>query len=633
MPIKVACWTCGEISGDRSMKGYFGKFLKVDLTHNQTDDLSIDDDKLKNFIGGSTLAARIIYDFVKPGMDPLSAANPLVFAAGPFTGSNVPMVSRAAVCGISPATGLWGEATTGGKFPLRLKGTGYDGVLITGKAEKPVYIFMTDDHIEIKDAYHLWGRGDIYETQAKIKSEVERNVSVACIGMAGEKKIQFSNIMNDEGRAAGRCGMGALMGSKNLKALVVAGNKKAEPADRQKLKHLISEGHDSIRSDMNTNAYKLYGTNFYMDLAMRLGDVPTRYFTKSIFPAAKLHGPAFRNRYVMSNYACTGCPVGCGRIIKHFRDDIKKVDGPEYETVAAFGPLCMNFDIDSVVMANHLCNAHGIDTISAGVSIAFAMYLYERGILTEEKAGMQIRWGDGAVILKLIELIIKQEGIGKIISKGVKEMASELGADPDDAAHVKGLEVPMHDPRAYQGAALSYAVGPRGACHLKGSFYNLDAPGAKVGLDLGITFSDKNDPAQKGALTAKIMHFCELYNSFLLCEFSPMPASLIARMLSAITGADVKTMDLLKFGERSLNLKRAINNLLGVTREDDRLPAIASKALKEGATAGIEPNMNLMLKDFYAVSGWDWETGKPAREKLVELGLDRIAEDLYVESI
>lgn len=611
------------------MKGCFGKFLKIDLARNQTEELTISDEDQKKYIGGSTLAAKIIYDHVKPGMDPLSPENPIVFATGPFTGSNVPMVSRAAICGISPGTGLWGEATTGGKFPIRLKGTGYDGILLIGKAEKPVYIFVKEGIAEIRDATHLWGQDDIYDTQKKIKKEIDAKISIACIGKAGENRINFSNIMNDEGRAAGRCGLGALMGAKNLKALAVSGNQKTKLANPERLKNLIKEARECINSNAYTNAYKLYGTNFYMDLAMRLGDVPTKYFTKSVFPATKLHGPAFRNRYRMSNYACSGCPIGCGRIIKDFTDEIKQVDGPEYETVSAFGPLCMNFDIDSIVMANHLCNAHGMDTISAGVSIAFAMYLYEKGILTKEKAGMEICWGDAQTILTLLDMMIHQEGIGSLLSKGVKQMAAELDVDPEEAAHVKGLEFPMHDPRAYQGAALAYAVGPRGACHLKGAFYSLDAPGNEVGLELGITFSDKNDPNQKGALTAKLLHFCELYNSFTLCQFSPLPASMIARALYDVTGKEIKTMDLLMFGERSLNLKRAINNILGVTRKDDKIPAIARKALNEGGTAGIEPDMDLMLKEFYTVSNWDWETGKPAREKLNELGLENVANDLY----
>ena len=609
------------------MKGYFGKFLKVNLTDKTTEDLPIGDDDLRNYVGGSTLAAKIIYDYVKPGMDPLAPENPLIFAAGPFIGSNIPMVSRSAVCGIAPS-GLWGEATTGGSFPSRLKGTGYDGILITGRAEAPVYLFVKDGQAEIRDAARLWGK-DTYETQGLIDEEVGTKASTACIGTGGEKMLKYAGVMNDEGRTAGRCGLGALMGSKNLKAVVVSGNKKAEVADPDGLKVLVGEALSCIKSTANTNGYTLFGTNMYIDLGMRLGDVPTKYFTKSIFPVEKLHGPAFRSRYTMTNYACRGCPVGCGRTIKDFSDEIKQVDGPEYETVAAFGPLCMNFDIDTVVRANHFCNMHGIDTMSAGVSIAFAMYLYEKGTLTEEKAGMKVEWGDGAAILKLLEMIVRQEGIGVTLSKGVKAMAEAFGADPEEAAQVKGLEFPMHDSRAYQGQALSYAVGPRGACHQKGNFFTLDAPGAEAGLELGITFSNKNDPAQKGALTAKMLHFCELYNSFTLCQFSPMPASMIARGLAAITGEPFGTMDLLTFGERSLNLKRAINNRLGVTRADDKLPKIVSRALKEGATAGIEPDMDRMLKEFYEVSRWDWETGKPAREKLVELGLDQPVRDLW----
>ena len=610
------------------MNGYFGKFLKVDLTTGGVQDLPLADDDLRRYVGGSTLAARIVYDYAKPGMDPLAPESPLVFAVGPFVGSGIPMVSRAAVCGIAPAGGLWGEATTGGTFPLRLKSAGYDGMLLTGRAAGPVYLLVQDGVAEIRDAGHLWGK-DAYATQELIGREVGEKASTACIGPAGERTIRFAAIMNDEGRAAGRCGLGALMGAKNLKAVAVAGNRKAEPADEAKLKAVVAETRECIRSYPNTNGYRLFGTNMYMDLGMRLGDVPTKYFTKSVFPVEKVHGPAFRRRYTMTNYACGGCLIGCGRVIKDFSPEIKRIDGPEYETVAAFGPLCMNFDLDSIVRANHFCNCQGIDSMSAGVAIAFAMHLSEQGVLTRERAGMEIKWGDGAAILRLLEMIVSQEGIGAVLSRGVKEMATVFGADPEEAAQVKGLEFPMHDSRAYQGAALAYAVGPRGACHLKGSFYNLDAPGNESGLEVGITFSDKNDPGQKGALTAKMLHFCELYNSFTLCQFSPMPASLIARGLAAVTGYPVMPMDLLAFGERSLNLKRAINNRLGVTRKNDRIPRIVRQALTEGATAGIEPDMEAMLQEFYAVSGWDWETGKPTQAKLAELGLDQAARDLW----
>lgn len=265
------------------MKGNFGKFLKIDLGTQEIETLTISDDDQEKYIGGSTLAAKLIYDYVKPGMDPAAPENPIVFATGPFTGSNVPMVSRAAICGISPGTGLWGEATTGGKFPVRLKGIGYDGIMITGRAENPVYIYVNEGIVEIKDASHLWGKDDIYETQKEIKQEIKEKISIACIGKAGENGINFSNIMNDEGRAAGRCGLGALMGSKNLKALAVSGSQKAKIAYPVSLKKVISEARDTIKSNAYTQAYKLYGTNFYMDLSMRLGDAPTKYLGVALF--------------------------------------------------------------------------------------------------------------------------------------------------------------------------------------------------------------------------------------------------------------------------------------------------------------------------------------------------------------
>ncbi len=268
------------------MKGYFGRLLKVDLTTGNAEDLPLGDDDLRRYVGGSTLAARIIYDYVTPGMDPLAPENPLVFAAGPFIGSNIPMVSRAAVCGIAPASGLWGEATTGGTFPVRLKGSGYDGILITGRAAKPVWLLVEGGKAEIRDAGDLWGR-DTYRTQELIDREAGGKASTACIGAAGERLIRYAGIMNDEGRAAGRCGLGALMGAKNLKAVAVSGNRKAEVADAEKLKTLVEEARECIRSYPNTNGYRLFGTNMYMDLGMRLGDVPAKYFTKSIFPVEK----------------------------------------------------------------------------------------------------------------------------------------------------------------------------------------------------------------------------------------------------------------------------------------------------------------------------------------------------------
>jgi aldehyde:ferredoxin oxidoreductase len=606
------------------MNGYHGKFLMVDLSNQNIQDLSISEKDQKLFIGGSTLAAKLIYDFVDIDLDPLDPRSPLIFSTGPFTGTSIPMVSRYAVCGISPLTRYWGEATSGGIFPFRLKHSGYDGIFIKGKSDNPVYIMIDNGSAQIKDATHLWGK-DCYQTQDIIKKD-KSNLSVACIGLAGEKQVNYAGIINDQGRAAGRCGFGAVMGSKNLKAVAVAGNLRPELANKDKVKALTKEMVEVINSNLISKAYKEYGTLMWVDMGMILGDVPVKYYQKNAFPAEKLTGLALRQNYVVENYACLGCPIGCGRIVKDFKD-IDTVDGPEYETVGAFGPLCMNYDYDSIIMANHMCNSYGLDTISTGSSISYALYLYELGVLTKEKAGMELNWGDGKTIVKLIEMIANKEGIGGIISQGSKKMAQEFGREEDEPAHVKGLELPLHDTRSFTGIALSYATGPRGACHLKGDYYNVDL--ATAVPEFRIVPGDRLSSENKAESVAKFQNFKDMFDALTLCKFAPYTVTQICKILNAITGWSIKSKDFLKMGERSINIKRAISNKLGVTRKDDRLPKVSLKAMDEGSTAGVVPNMDLLLKEYYAYRKWDWETGKPTKEALLKVDLEDVANDLY----
>ena len=611
------------------MNGYHGRFLKVDLTGGRCTDMPLTPADAQAYIGGATLAAALIYPHVHAGMDPMAPENPLVFATGPMTGTPIPMVSRYAVCAISPLTGYWGEATSGGKFPFRLKGTGYDGIFITGQAPSPVWLSITEDGAEIRPAEDLWGK-DTYQTQEAIRNQLGRkDVSTACIGPAGENGISFAAIMNDRGRAAGRCGMGAVMGAKNLKAVTVTGRRKPTYADKAEVNALAREAMDTIRNNLSAVALKEYGTLFYMDMGMALGDTPAKYYTKSVFPAEKVSGQALRQRYTVEPYACQGCPIGCGRTVKDAGPDRKEVDGPEYETTGALGPLCMNFDLDVIVQANHLCNAYGMDTISAGVSIAYAMYLFEKGVLTEDNAGMAIRWGDGEAILRLIHMMAAGEGLGLQLSRGTLAMAKAFGRDPQEAAQVKGLEIPMHDARAFHGQAVTYATGPRGACHLKGEYFNVEL-GAKV-KEYDIFPGDRLSSEGKGAAAAKLQSLKDLYDALTLCKFAPLKATQLCQILSAVTGELLDPPKLLEAGDRSVNLKRAINIKLGLTRADDQLPRIAVEALTEGSTADKAPDMELLLKDYYAHRGWDWDTGKPKRETLVALGLDEAAADLYPE--
>ncbi|MDI6754054.1 MAG: aldehyde ferredoxin oxidoreductase family protein [Thermodesulfobacteriota bacterium] len=608
------------------MKGYHGRFLEVDLSTRKMTDLTLPEEFLKKYIGGATLAAALIYDRFSKELAPLAPENPLVLATGPFTGTPLPMVSRYAVGGISPLTGFWGEATSGGKFPFRLKGAGWDGILVKGKADRPVYLYLKEGQAEIRDAARLWGQ-DSYQAQKTIKDELgDDSVSIACIGSSGEKLIKYAAIMNDNGRAAGRCGLGALMGSKNLKAVVASGNLRPELSNPEKVRDLAKQAVAQINGNLVSVAFREYGTMMYMDMAMTLGDAPAKYFTKSVFPVSKVTGQALRQAYLVKNYACLGCPIGCGRELMDFKPGMN-VDGPEYETAVAFGPLCLNTDLDSIIRANHLCNTHGIDTISTGVSVAYAFYLYDLGVLTRNQVGFEVKWGDGEAVVKLTEMIIAQEGIGKILSQGTLAMAKAFGRSADEAAQVKGLEMPMHEGRAFHGMALSYATGPRGACHLKGDYYNVDL--GNMVLEYMILPSERLSSEGKSEGAAKYQSLKDLFDSLALCKFAPITPTQLCEMLNAITGWQFAPKDILAAGDRSINLKRALSNKLGLTREHDRLPKICLAALDEGTTAGVEPDMEKMLKGYYQFRGWDWETGRPTKEKLLELELNQVAAEMY----
>jgi len=605
--------------------GYYDNMLEVNLTTGKTREVPVNEKYLKDFIGGAGLSARLIYENVSTGMDPLGADNPLVFAVGPFVGTTIPMVSRSSVCGISPQTGFWGEATTGGVFPFRLKASGYDVIYITGKSTKPVYLYINDGSVELMDASHLWGK-DSYQTQDMIKEEIkEKGLSISCIAAGGENLVKYAGIMNDAARTAGRCGMGTLMGSKKLKAVAVTGNRRVELADESRVRELAQQARKAIIA--RRSVMMEYGTLNYMETGFVLGDTPANYFTESVFPVGRVSAKAFRQAYSIESVACHGCPMACGRLLRDYKD-IGVVDGPEYETAAAFGPLCKNYDLDSIVYANHLCNIHGIDTISAGVTIAFAMYLYEKGMLTRDQAGMAVEWGNSDTIIKLLEMIVKREGIGDLLAEGSLKVARELGVDPDEVAAVKGLEIPMHDPRAATGMALSYATGSRGACHLRGDYYGVDVRGGVP--EFGVESGDRFKSEGKAPMAAKYQNFKDLFDSVLMCKFSGITATQLAEFINGITGWNYSTDDLCTIGERSIDIKRAISNKLGVTRQHDKMPKISIAPMPQGSTAGKSPDMDVLLREYYEYRQWDWDSGKPKRDKLIELGLNDVANDLWI---
>jgi aldehyde:ferredoxin oxidoreductase len=476
----------------QKMYGYNGKILKIDLTNQISNVENLELNDAKDYIGGTGLSARLTYkilsdeDYEILRKDPFFDKNPLIFATGPVTGTLRPSSGRYSVTGISPLTGIWGEGTSGGYFCISLHNSGYDAIIFTGKSKSPIYLYINGGNVEFKNASRLWGN-DTYETQKFIKEDLNNEkIRVASIGIAGENLVKYAGIINDEGRAIGRCGLGALMGSKNLKALAIHSKSHIEIADSNIGKQYLKEAEQAKKGDLlaTTKSYlfTLYGTNCYLDIGMALGDTPGYYFTEIEFIAEKLTGKTLREDYVVLDYGCAGCTMRCGKttIIKDNEKEIS-VDGPEYESVAAFGPLCGVFNSKEVILAHHMCNVYGMDTISSGVSIAFLIYLVENGInINKIKPYLQdlsidvIKWGDGNLILNLLDKIAKRKGIGKVLSEGVRSMANTFNVDPGLAAHIKGLEIPLHDPRAFAGQALSYMTSCVGANHEKCDWYSAE---------------------------------------------------------------------------------------------------------------------------------------------------------------
>jgi len=621
------------------MFGYNGKIAYVDLNKQTVDIKDLDPQLAEKFLGGTGLSAKLTYDMLSDEdydvlkNDPLSEKNPLIFATGPVTGTIRPSSGRYSVSGISPLTGIWGEGTSGGFFCISLKNSGFDAIVIVGKSKEPVYLYIHDQLIEFKNASKLWGN-NTYETQSLIKDQLNNDrIRVATIGIGGENLVKYAGIINDEGRAIGRCGLGTIMGSKNLKAIAIYGTNKVKIANPNIGKELVKQAEEAKRGNLLKSTtpllYTLYGTNCYLDIGMALGDTPAYYFTETEFPAEKLTGKTLREEYPVLDYGCAGCTMRCGKqtIIKDNGEEIL-VDGPEYESVAALGPLCGVFDSKDVILANHYCNIYGIDTISSGVCIAFLIYLVENRInvaeineLLDDIKLEDIRWGNGKIILELVEKISKREGLGESLGEGVRLIAEKLGVDPELAAHVKGLEMPMHDPRAFAGQALSYITCYLGANHQKCDWYSVEITTTSY-PDLRVKIGKRRSSIkgrEKGVIALQDIRAID--DSAVNCSFVSLSLDHIIGHINAVTGFNYDKKSILQVGERINNLKRLINCKLGITREDDKLPGILTQELKSGKTIHVKLDLEESLKLYYKRRDWDWETGKPTEEKLKELNI------------
>jgi len=467
-----------------------------------------------------------------------------------------------------------------------------------------------------------------YHTQDKVKEEVGiKSARVCVIGQAGEKQVMFASIMCDHGRMAGRTGMGAVMGSKNLKAIAVFGENQIPMFDIAKYKALRSDSNRKLRDDNEAKILREVGTGGAANYAEYLGAMPVKYYSSGSFPDIdEVSGSKMTETILIGRSACQGCVIACGRVVKLPNDKLKR-KGPEHETMVGFGANLLNNNLESIVDLGELCDRYGMDTISISNTIGLAFHLYEKGIITkDDTGGIELIWGDVDAIEQLVRLMGSREGIGDLLALGSKRFGAHFGAE-EEAVQVNGLEVAYHDPRGVSGMAISYATSPRGACHNQSDYFFVDWGHSHE--DLGIQFMERQAQAEKAANVARHQDWRTVFNAIVMCIFANVEPSEQVELINAACGLDWSVADMMKCGERSWNIKRAINNRLGLTRANDKLPKALLTPFRDGGSAGFIPDIQAMLSAYYQHRGWDEITGMPMREKLVELGLEDIAQDLW----
>lgn len=610
------------------MKGYVGKILWVDLTSGQTKVEDLPEEVARKYIGGSGIGAKILFEETGPETDPLGPDNTLIFMTGPMTGTAVPTSGRHSVIAKSPLTGIWGECDVGGHWGTGLKKAGFDGLVIKGKAKNPVYLWINNGAVSIRDAGRLWGI-DTFETDRLLKLETHEHAEIAAIGPAGENQVKIAAIISDglDARAAGRTGMGAVMGSKNLKAIAVWGENKIEAADGASIRKQIRE----IAPLMTQKMKGMHdnGTAGSLFTFEQVGDLPIRNWAQGKWEegAQKITGQTMSDTILTKNYYCGSCVVGCGRVVKLEVGDYAGVEqaGPEYETLGSIGALCLVDDLTGVALANEWCNRYGLDTISTGSVIAFAMECYEHGLLKPtETDGLKIKWGDSGVVLALIHKIAHRDGIGRLLGEGTRKASVNIGGLAEEfAIHAKGLEFPAHDPRAYTSLALGYATSNRGACHLQGFSHGFER--VLTMPEVGYTTPlDRFQAEGKAEMVYHAQNLMCMFDAMKMCKFALFGGLTITHMVNFLnytTGWDMDTKEFMSAGERLFNLKRLYNVRCGISRKDDRISdRILTQKRKEGGAAENLPPLGKMLGEYYEFRRWTPE-GIPTKEVLLELDL------------
>jgi aldehyde:ferredoxin oxidoreductase len=594
--------------------------VRVDLTSGSITPYMIPTDWEQDYLGGASLAARMLFNHLVQDLDPLSPQAPILFMNGPMSGTSGPAVGRFVVCGKSPATHLWAESNCGGFWGPELRMAGFDGLWIEGRASEPVYLWIQDGKVEIRPANQLWGM-DTYQTQAAIEAQLGvGKTRVASIGIAGENQIPYALILCDHGRVAGRTGMGAVMGSKNLKAVAVQGHGEVPVVDVAKYLHLRSETNRHLRNDPVSMVARELGTASVGEYLDYLNEMPKRYFQKGIFKEdIAISGAAVKDSILAGVSACHACVIACGRVVR--LEDGAKRKGPEYETLVGFGPNLWLNDAVFATRMGELCDRLGMDSISVSNTIGLAIHLYETDkISLEDTGGLPLRFGDPETIELLIPMIANRQGFGAQLARGSRELARRYDAE-EEAVQVNGLELAYHDPRGSSGMALVYATSPRGGCHNQSDYFMVEI--GHVDPTLGLEFHNRLGSGEKAMNVAIHQDWRTVFNALVICIFSNIPPENLLELVNHACGYHMRLKDLLRCGERGWNLKRMINCRLGLTRGNDTLPKAMRIPYDDLSIHDqFAPDLDEMLQAYYLARGWDEATGRPTPQKLAELDLN-----------
>lgn len=610
------------------MNGYCGKMLFVDLTKGSYEEKVLTEETARHFIGGYGIGAKILFQMMKPGADALGPDNILGFTTGPLTGTGALFSGRYTVVCKSPVTGGWNDANSGGYFGPELKKAGFDAVFLLGASQTPVYVWINDGKVEIKDASHLWGK-DILETEEVLRTELkEPKLRAAMIGPAGEKRSLIASVMNDGHRAAGRGGCGAVMGSKNLKALVVRGTGNVPVADADLLKAVNQDILDTMKNSPPAgmvNLFSTFGTTIMTAGSALSGDSPVKNWggigvvDYGEEGAKSFDGPAMDPKYRIKKYACANCPMGCGAIydVKDGRWPVGETGRPEYETSSAFGSLMLNSDVEALIKCNHICNMYGLDTISAGATVSWAIECYENGVLTkEDTGGIELTWGNAPAIVQATrEMADQSTAFGRLMALGSAAAAEKTGKGDEYLVTVKGIEVPMHDPKLGPGLARTYAIDPTPARHVKGGigFRQMNSPDPA-----------KYNPEGSGEPDLQDTVALEVVNASGLCLFKDFCGvqDMSLKLIPPVTGWTFGAEEEKNAGLRILNMRHAFNLREGLKPADFQMPerCVGDPPQTRGPLAGVTVDHKGMIRNFFQAVSWDETTGKPSRSSLEKLG-------------